>query len=62
MNSTEQLAIVQKYEVFLNYFYPIAQNIPIRVHLINESALLSAHDAKDLATGLTVEDIRAALA
>lgn len=28
MSSTEQLAIVQKYEVFLNYFYPICQNIP----------------------------------
>ena len=28
MSSKDQLAIVQKYEVFLNYFYPIAQNIP----------------------------------
>ena len=26
--SVRQLAIVEKYEVFLNYVYPIAQNIP----------------------------------
>ena len=28
MDSHSQLAIVQKYERFINYFYPVAQNIP----------------------------------
>ena len=28
MTFEQQLSIVQKYEVFLNYFYPICQNIP----------------------------------
>lgn len=28
MDSHDQLAIVQKYERFVNYFYPVAQNIP----------------------------------
>ena len=41
MSSVEQLAIVQKYEVFLNYFYPIAQNIP-RKHGVAKLRLLDA--------------------
>lgn len=41
MSAVEQLAIVQKYEVFLNYFYPIAQNIP-RKHGVAKLMLLDA--------------------
>ena len=41
MSSKDQLAIVQKYEVFLNYFYPIAQNIP-RKHGVAKMLLIEA--------------------
>lgn len=27
-SSHDQMVIVQKYETFINYFYPVAQNIP----------------------------------
>lgn len=40
MSSKDQLAIVQKYEVFLNYFYPIAQNIPRKARRKNRDDLL----------------------
>lgn len=41
MSAIEQLAIVQKYEIFLNYFYPICQNIP-RKHGVAKEMLLKS--------------------
>lgn len=37
----ESLAIVEKYEVFIDYLYPILQNIP-RKHGITRDAVMSA--------------------
>lgn len=39
--SAKQLAIVEKFEAFINYAYPIAQNIP-RKHGIARDAFLTA--------------------
>ena len=39
--SNEQLLIVQKYETFINYLYPISQNIP-REHGVAKEKFISA--------------------
>jgi hypothetical protein len=41
ISSAQQMAIVEKYEVFINYVYPIAQNIP-RKHGVARDAFLKA--------------------
>lgn len=38
-NRHDQMVIVEKYETFLNYIYPIAQNIP-RVHGVAKKMFL----------------------
>jgi len=35
-SSHDQLVIVQKYETFLNYFYPVVQNLPRQHGLVKE--------------------------
>lgn len=39
--SNEQLLIVQKYETFINYLYPISQNIP-REHGVAKAKFIDA--------------------
>ena len=35
-SSHDQMVIVQKYEAFINYFYPVAQNIPRQHGVVKE--------------------------
>lgn len=35
-SSHDQMAIVQKYEAFINYFYPVAQNMPRQHGVVRE--------------------------
>lgn len=41
LRSTEQMSIVERYETFISYTYPIAQNIP-RKHLVAKDMYLQA--------------------
>lgn len=41
IRSTDQMAIVERYETFISYTYPIAQNIP-RKHLVAKDMYLQS--------------------
>jgi hypothetical protein len=43
VDSHSQLAIVQKYERFINYFYPVAQNIPKAHGVLREMKMSFSH-------------------